>query len=315
MWWRRALEGYTRYFAVWVILFGVVAWYFPAPFLSIQNGLKFFFALTMFGIGVALKPADFLRIAEKPGVVAIGCAAQFTIMPFGAWLVARFFNLPDDLAMGLILTGAAPGAMASNVMTYVAKADTAYSVSLTTVSTLLCPILTPVLTLFLAHARMEVPFWSMVLDVTLTVVAPVLVGFAVRNLLGKRLEKILPVFPAISATFIVFITSMVIALNHDRLMGLSMIVLVACLTLNLWGMAGGYAVGYATRLNQARRRTLSIEVGMQNAGLGVVLALKHFGTGATIPSAVFVFACIITASLFAVYWQRRTDDDDNRASA
>ncbi len=300
----RVLALYTRWFAVWVVLFGAVAWFWPEPFLLIRGGIKIFFALTMFGIGVALKPEDFVRIAKTPVIVAIGCAAQFTIMPFGAFLIARAAGLPDDLAMGLILTGAAPGAMASNVVTYIARADTAYSVSLTTASTLLCPLLTPGLTLLLAGARMDVPFWGMMIDVLLTVVLPVVAGFGVRNLLGGRLEKILPVFPAVSATFIVFITSLVVALNRDHIAGLTGLLLAVCLTLNLGGMLGGYSVGALARMNTARRRTLSIEVGMQNAGLGVVLALKHFGERATIPSAVFVFVCIITASIAAALWQR-----------
>jgi len=140
------LSFYTKYFAVWVILFGVVAFLFPEPFVALKDYNKHFFALTMFGIGAVLQLEDFKRIAKKPLIVLIGSCAQFSIMPLGAFILAKAFALPPEIAVGLILTGSAPGAMASNVMSYIAKADTAYSVSLTTVSTLLCPLLTPGLT-------------------------------------------------------------------------------------------------------------------------------------------------------------------------
>ena len=136
------------------------------------------------------------------------------------------------------------------------------------------------------------------------VVIPLFVGFGVRHLLKEKLERILPVFPAISATFIIFICSLVIAINRDRLGGVTPLVLVAVGILNLYGMAAGYSVGSLFRMRRDRRRTLAIEIGMQNAGLGTILALAHFGEKAAIPAAVFVFVCIITASVMAAFWQR-----------
>jgi BASS family bile acid:Na+ symporter len=302
----KVLAFYTRYFAVWVVIFGVVAYFWPGPFQFLRPYNKLFFALTMFGIGAVLDVEDFRQVIRNPVIVLIGSAAQFTVMPFGAFLMARWLRLPDELAVGLILTGAAPGAMSSNVMSYIAKADTAYSVSLTTVSTLLCPILTPGLTFLLARGtRLDVPFWAMTLDVLVTVILPLFAGFVVRYYLGRRLEKVLPVFPAISATFIIFICSLVIALNRERLRELTGVVVAAVLVLNLGGMLAGYGIATLFRMSVLRRRTLSIEIGMQNAGLGTVLALAHFGPRATIPTAVFVFACIITASVMASVWQRR----------
>jgi BASS family bile acid:Na+ symporter len=301
----KVLSYYTRYFAVWVVVFGFVAYWWPGPFTLLGGYNKLFFALTVFGIGAVLDVEDFRRIVRSPTIVLIGSAAQFTIMPFGAFLVGRLLRLPDELTVGLILTGAAPGAMSSNVMSYLAKADTAYSVSLTTVSTLLCPLLTPGLTVLLAQGtRMNVSFLRMMLDVILTVIVPLFIGFGVRYCFGRRLEKILPVFPAVSVTFIIFICSLVIALNRDRLAGTTPLVVAATLILNLGGMLAGYGVGSLFRMELRRRRTLSIEIGMQNAGLGTVLALAHFGPEATIPTAAFVFVCIITASIMASIWQK-----------
>ena len=302
----RILNFYTKYFAVWVIVFGAVAYFFPAPFIAVKGGMEWFFALTMFGIGAVLQADDFKRIAKKPIIVFIGCCAQFTIMPLGAFLLAKAFNLPTEIAVGLILTGSAPGAMASNVMSYIAKADTAYSVSLTTVSTLLCPLLTPGLTLLLAGSMLKVAFWDMVLSVLKMVVIPLLIGFGVRHCLKEKVEKILSIFPAISVTFIIFICSLVIALNRNYLLMVTGPILISALVLNIYGMTAGYGTGKLFQMNIKRRRTLSIEIGMQNAGLGMVLALKHFSEKTAIPAVVFVFICIITASIMAAIWQKNT---------
>jgi len=301
----RALSFYTRYFTIWVILGGLAAYAWPEPFKALAPWNEWFFALTMFGIGAVLRMEDFRRILKSPAIVLIGSVAQFTIMPLGAFIVSRLLGLSDELAVGLILAGSAPGAMSSNVMSYVAKADTAYSVSLTTVSTLLCPFLTPTLTCMLARGtEFHVPILEMMIDLMFMVILPLFLGFALRSCLGERLRKVLPVFPAISATFIVFVCSLVIAVNRDRLHDLTGIILVAVLALNIAGMLAGYGVGALFRMDVSRRRTLSIEIGMQNAGLGTVLALEHFGPGATVPTAVFVFVCIITASIMASLWQK-----------
>jgi BASS family bile acid:Na+ symporter len=177
-------------------------------------------------------------------------------------------------------------------------------VSLTTVSTLLCPVLTPGLTWLLADSQLDVPFLDMVLDVMYMVIIPLLGGFTVRHFLRERLEKILPVFPAISVTFIIFITSLVVALNKTFLILATGPVLLTGLILNIYGILAGYGVAAAFKMTVARRRTLAIEIGMQNAGLGTSLALQHFGEKAAIPAAVFVFICIITASIMAEIWQK-----------
>ena len=305
---KKILFFYTKYFVVWVILFGVVAYIFPKPFVALKPGMDWFFALTMFGIGVVLKIEDFKHIAAKPAIILIGSGAQFSIMPLGAFVLTKLFNLPPEIAVGLILTGSAPGAMASNVMSYIAKADTAYSVSLTTVSTLLCPLLTPGLTFILAKSSFDIPFWQMMLSVIKMVIVPLFIGFGIRHYFKEKVEKILEIFPAISVTFIIFICSLVIALNKDYLIMITGLILAAVVILNIYGMLAGYGVGTVFRMDISRRRTLAIEIGMQNAGLGTVLALKHFGEKAAMPAAAFVFICIITASIMTELWQRQAGD-------
>jgi len=301
---KKILSFYTKYFAVWVVLFGVTAYFLPGPFVALKSYMDWFFALTMFGIGAVLQIEDFKRIVQKPVLILIGTVTEFTVMPFGAFAVAKLFGLPPEIAVGLILTGAAPGAMSSNVLSYIAKADAAYSVSLTTVTTLLCPVLTPGLTFLLAGSMLEIPFLDMVVSVMKMVIVPLFVGFGVRYYLKERIDRILPVFPAISITFIIFICSLVIALNKQYLVHVTGVILAAGIVLNIGGMLAGYGVGVAFRMDVRRRRTLAIDIGMQNAGLGTVLALKHFNEQAAMPAAIFVFICIITASIMAAIWQR-----------
>jgi BASS family bile acid:Na+ symporter len=303
----KILSFYTRYFAVWVIGLAIAAYIFPAPFVFIGVFKNWFFALTMFGIGAVLCAEDFAHIIKNPVVILIGALAQFIIMPFGAYLLSHLFNLPAEVSAGLILAGAAPDAMAGNVMAYIAKADTAYAVSLTTVTTLSCPVLTPGLTWLLAKSRLPIQFWAMLSDLMLTVIIPLFLGFAARHYFKKQFEKILPVFPALSTTFIVFICALVVAINREFILQATGPILAAVVILNIGGMAGGYGVGAFFKMGIPQKRTLAIQVGMQNAALGTKLALDHIGPKAAIPTAFFIFVCIFTAALAAAFWRRSSD--------
>lgn len=301
----KILNVYNSLFPFWVIAAGTLAFFFPTLFLPLKNGMELFFAVTMFGVGMVMDPSAFADIMKNVKTVIIGVVSQFSIMPLLAWFVATAFMLPDDLKLGLILAGSAPGAMASNVLCYLAGADVAYSVSLTTASTLLAPLFTPLLTLLLAHTLLKVSFTALFLSVIKMVIVPLLLGIGLKKALNTRVEPFIKVFPAISTTFITFICALVIALNKNYLMQISGLVFLAAVMLNLLGLILGYAVGSFFEFNLLRKRALAIEIGMQNAGLGSVLALKHFNEKAALPSAIFVFICIISASMLASYWSRR----------
>jgi BASS family bile acid:Na+ symporter len=305
----KILSLYTRLFALWVVLGGVTAYFWPGPFAALKTFADWLFFLTMFGIGAVLETSDFRRIVQRPVIVLIGTITQYTLMPLIAWVIAVALNLDPQIRVGLVLTASAPGAMSSSVISYLAKADLAYSVSLTTVSTLLAPIATPGLTYLLAGSGLNVPFTNMLKDVVFLVILPLFVGFGVRYLFRARVQKIEPVFPAISVTFIVLICSRVIATNRSYLAEMSLMLVSIGLLMNILGMAGGYLIAWISRMNVAQRRSLAIEGGMQNAGLGTVLASRHFTDKAALPSAAFVFICIITASLMAAWWQRHLPEE------
>lgn len=301
----KILSLYTRLFAVWVVAGGLIAYLWPEPFAGLDKlSVNCLFALTMFGIGAVLQTEDFRRIVQRPMIVLIGTVTQYSLMPLTAFAIARGFHLDPQLSVGLILTASAPGAMSSSVVSYVAKADLAYSVSLTTVSTLLAPVATPGLTWLLARSTLEVPVLNMLVEVVLLVIVPLVAGFVIRHFFSRKVERISAVFPAISVTFIVLICSRTIAANRESLIGMSAMLLGIGVLMNLIGLAGGYLVAWIWRMDVAQRRSLAIEGGMQNAGLGAVLASQHFSDRAAMPAAAFVFICIITASLLAAYWQR-----------
>jgi BASS family bile acid:Na+ symporter len=263
-----------------------------------------FFALTMFGVGMVLQPGDFITIIKSIKIVIIGVAAQFSVMPLCGFLIAWLFHFNNEFSLGLILTGAAPGAMASNILSYLAGADVAYSVSLTTASTLLAPVLTPLLTLILANTYLEVPFWDMFFSVSKMVLIPLIAGVVINHYFHHRVRTIEKVFPAISTTFIAFVCALVIALNRGYLPQIDLWIFLAVILLNVAGLSIGYYIGYISRFPVKRKRALSIEIGMQNAGLGSVLALKHFNAKTALPAVIFVFICIFTASILVPLWTR-----------
>jgi BASS family bile acid:Na+ symporter len=305
---QRFLDLFNRLFVVWVMLAGLIAFLYPAFFVAQRDFMEFFFAITMFGIGMVLDPHDFINIFKNFRVVLIGVVAQFSIMPLSAYLVSKVFAFSDDFALGLILTGSAPGAMASNVLSYLAGADVAYSVSLTTVSTFLAPVMTPLLTLFLANTILDIPFWALMQSVSLMVLLPLVLGILIRRIAGERIVPFKSIFPAISTAFIAFICGLVIALNRDYLLNITWLIFIAALLLNVSGLFAGYMTGQVFGFSTLRKRALSIEIGMQNAGLGSVLALKHFNERTALPAIIFVFICIITAAMLVPIWSKTSNE-------
>ncbi|MDD5195278.1 MAG: bile acid:sodium symporter family protein, partial [Candidatus Omnitrophica bacterium] len=267
------------------------------------------FAFTMFGIGCLLSTKDFVPIFKKPKLVFLGTLAQFVIMPTLAFCIIKVLKLPPALAVGLILAAAVPDAMAAGVMSYLAEADVAFSVALTTATTLISPVITPALTFFLGRQYIPMQFWPMVKSIMMMVILPLLLGLWVQHRFHKITSKVKPVFPAISTLFIAFICGLVVALNHDALGKVTGVVFIAVISLNILGLVFGYLAAKGFRFNLAQRRTLAINVGMQNAGMGAVLAIKHISNEAAIPNALFATWCIVSAAILAGIWSKKSKAD------
>ena len=304
---KKLFELFSRLMPVWVVLFGVIGFYFPAPVLIFKPYFEWMFFLTMIGIGAVLNFSEFIPIIKKPHTVFLGIFAQFLIMPSLAFLIGHILNLSVPLRLGLILAGCVPGAMASNIIAYLAKTDVAYSIAITSTATLLSPILTPVLTYLYAHTIIEVPFLKMFLLIIKIVILPLCIGFILRRFYRGKINNISYVFPAFSTVFIALICAVVVAANRESLLKVSFVVFVAVFILNSSGLLLGYFAGVLYRFDQRRRRTLAIEVGMQNAGLGALLALKLFSDETAIVPAIFATWCVITASILAEIWSFRAN--------
>lgn len=303
------LHTFNKYIAVWVALLGVLAYLQPNLFTVFRKSINIFFGAAMFGIGLVIREEDYKNILSSPGKVAFGVICQFTVMPLLALLTSWMFKLSTPWTIGLILTGSAPGAMTSNVISYLSKGDVAYSVSLTAVSTMLCPLLTPLITLLFAGQRVPVSFWPMFLTIVYVVVLPLVAGFVFRKIMSDQVKKLGEIPSTLSVIAILIITSFVIAANKESLGFATFAILAAVAFHNAAGMVLGFFAGYLGKLDFLGRKTLSIEIGMQNAGLGVILALAHFGKDVAVPAAIFTVWCIFTASLLIYLWsflERRT---------
>jgi len=297
---------------VLVLLVGAVALFLPESFIWIETKtINPMLGVIMFGMGLTLSPKDFKIVLSRPKDILIGCLAQFTIMPLLAWLLTLAFSLPKELALGVILVGCCPGGTASNVITYLAKGDLALSVGMTACSTLLAPIVTPLLVWLMAGTMVNVDTLGMLLSIVYVVIAPIIVGLLCQHFLPKLTKAVTPYLPAFSSLAIAITVGIVVSHNADRLMLGGMIVILVVILHNLLGLSLGFTIGRLLRLEKPKCIALSIEVGMQNSGLASSLANMHFAAYplATIPGAVFSVWHNISGALAARIFQRTTNNN------
>ena len=282
--------------ALFTLVGTILAWLYPAPFLGIKPYFLFFFAATMFALGIVLEPVELRSTLRQPKSIALGVLAQFLIMPTLGFLVAHYGGLSPQLAVGFIIVACAPGAMASNVIVYLAGGALAYSIALTTVATFLSPLLTPSLVQILGGVFVPIPFWQMMQTIVLTVVLPLTLGMVLRPRLGRGLKFATELAPAVASLAIVIICSYAVAANADRIALAGPSIFGFVIGLNAKGYGLGWIRVRLFGIDRRHRITLSIEIGMQNAGLGVALALKHFEPETALPGALFAVWCILTAA-------------------
>ncbi|MDZ7754097.1 MAG: bile acid:sodium symporter family protein [Gammaproteobacteria bacterium] len=294
-----------RRFPYIAIALCAVAVAIPEFFIPARVAIVPLLGLVMFGMGMTLRLEDFKAVARRPRVVGLGVLLQFTIMPFAAWLVALAFGLPPQLAAGMVLVGAGPGGTASNVICYLARGDVALSITLTAVSTVMAIALTPFLTWLYVGQTVPVPVTDMLWDIARIVLLPVFAGVAFNTWLGHRLGAVRELFPAVSVLAIVAIIAIIVALNAHQLGSIGLAVVGAVMVHNLLGLGGGYWVPRLLGHDARTSRTLAIEVGMQNSGLGVALAIKHFSPLAALPGAVFSIWHNLSGAALAAHWARR----------
>lgn len=292
-------------FPLLVVLAGVVGFLIPDTFKPLAPSVPYLLGVIMFCMGLTLTPPDFASVAKRPWAVVLGIIAHYVIMPGAGWLIAVALNLEPQLAVGLILVGCAPSGTASNVMAFLAKGDVALSVAVASVSTLIAPIVTPLLVFFLAGSFLNIDAGSMVLDIVKTVLLPVLGGLAARLFLKKLVNKVLPALPWASAVVISLIVAVVVAGSSSKIVAASGIVFLAVVLHNGFGLGLGYLAGKLGRLDSKARRALAFEVGMQNSGLAATLATAHFTALAALPSAVFSLWHNVSGAIVAAWLARK----------
>ncbi|THE65090.1 bile acid:sodium symporter family protein [Salinadaptatus halalkaliphilus] len=281
----------SKYFVVWVLIAAAVALYAPETFVPIGDYISILLGIIMLGMGLTLTPADFRRILERPRDVLIGALAQWIAMPVIAYVLVVGLGLPWEIGVGLILVGAAPGGTASNVMTYLGRGDVALSVTITSLTTIAAPLVMPAWVVLLAGEQISVTFAEMAESIVLIVLIPVVAGLLLRLALDKYAPTAakagLSIFPAISVVAIVAIVAAVVGLNVEEILTASAVVFLAVVLHNGLGLGAGYGVGYLTGMTEDRARACAFEVGLQNSGLAVALAVAFFDPVAALIPALF----------------------------
>ena len=294
----------TRFFPLWAILLSAVAYVLPELFIPLKGSLFFLLGLVMFGMGISLKARDFLAVIKSPKPIILGLLLQFLCMPFFAWALSSWLQLPLMLATGMLLVGASPGGTASNVICYLAKGNVALSITVTAMSTLVAVVATPFLSFLYLSQQVDVPAMKMLIDIFKIIILPVTAGIICNQLFGRFLKTARHIFPAVSVLSIVLIIAIIVALNQSRLGDIGLLLVTAVALHNALGLLVGYWVPRMLGMDKKTSKTLAIEVGMQNSGLAVALAVKYFSPIAALPGALFSLWHNLSGALLASAWSR-----------
>ncbi len=298
----------TNLFPVWVLLGGLLALWHPGWFAWFQGDLIVWgLAVIMLGMGITLSLDDFKKVLAMPKAIAVGFAAQYTIMPFLGWAVARALSLDTATAVGLILVGCCPSGTASNVVNYLARSNVPLSVLMTMCTTFAAVVLTPLLTKLLAGTYVPVDGWALFLDTVKVILAPLVLGLALHHSAPRLVQRVLPVAPLVSVFAIAMICSSIIGQQAESIKRSGGQMLLAVFLLHAGGFALGHLFARVFGFDEIVRRTVSVEVGMQNSGLAVVLARNNFPAlpAAATPCAISATFHSVIGSLLAGYWRLR----------
>lgn len=291
-------------FVIWVLLGATWGYLAPEAAASGEAWIPEALAGIMLGMGLTLTQQDILNLRHAGKLLILGVALQYLVMPFSAWLIAVALGLPKLLALGVILVGSCPGGTASNVVVFLARGDVALSVGMTTLSTLLSPILTPMWIWILASTWLSIDPLPLLWTVTKIVLLPVVLGILLRRFWQPSAWFFEGVLPMVSIAIIAWIVGVIVGLNHDQL-NLTGMVLLAVILHNALGLFFGYQGTKFQTVNPVPRRTIAIEVGMQNSGLAVALAIAHFGPMAAVPGAIFSVWHNVAGPLLASIWRQK----------
>lgn len=302
-----------KYMAIIVLAVAALALFVPKSSMWIQTSwVNYLLMVVMFGMGLTMKLSDFGVVFSRPKDIIIGCSAQFIIMPLLAFALGKTFGLERSLLVGVMLVGTCPGGTASNVITYLSKGDVSISVGMTSVNTLLSPLLTPALTYLFLRTSVHVDVKAMIFSIIQVVAVPIGLGILINKLMPKVCEKIKDILPCISVTAICLIIAAVVSHNSEKILSTGAVIFAVVILHNLLGYVCGYLVGVLFKMDISRKKAVAIEIGMQNSGLATTLAGSAFPdlSMATVPGAIFsVWHNISGAVLAGVFRRMGTDKD------
>ena len=296
----------SRYMAAIVVLVTALSLIIPTSTLWVKTSwINYLLIVVMFGMGLILKTDDFALLIKRPKEIIIGALVQFTVMPLLAFCLIKFFNLDTALSVGIILVGTCPGGTASNVITYFAKGDIALSVCMTSVNTLLAPILTPLITYCLLKTTLNFDITGMFLSLVNIILLPIILGFIINKLFGKFTQKIIKALPLVSTLAICLIIASVVSHNAEKIYSCGMIILVIVILHNVLGYLFGFLIAKILKMTPEKTKAFSIEIGMQNSGLATSLAGTTFPNlaAATVPGAIFSVWHNISGALLAAFYR------------
>lgn len=307
-------EFFGKYMALIVLAVAALALFVPQSSLWIDTSwINYLLMVVMFGMGLTMKPRDFALVFKRPKDILAGTAAQFIIMPALAFGLSKLFQLDPALTAGVVLVGTCPGGTSSNVITYLSKGDVALSVGMTSVNTLLAPLLTPAITWLLLQTTVRVDVWAMFWSIIQVIIIPVTLGFAINRFFGKFTKKAVAVLPSVSTVAICLIIAAVVSHNAEKIYTSGVLVFAVVILHNLLGYAGGFGLGKLLKMPPEKVKALSIEVGMQNSGLATSLAGTAFSglAMATVPGAVFSVWHNISGAILAGFYRRWKNSGEN----
>ena len=301
----------TKYMAILILGVAVVALFVPKTALWVQTSwINNLLMLVMFGMGLTLNSKDFLMVLKRPKEILIGGVTQFTVMPILAFILSKMFDLDTALLAGVILVGACPGGTASNVMTYLAKGDVALSVGMTSVNTLLAPVLTPLITYFFLRTSVDMDILAMFLSIIKVVIVPIGLGLLITKLWGKLTQKASTYLPFVSVMAITLIIASVVSHNSEQILETGCVIFAVVILHNLLGYAAGFGIASILHMNTAQKKAMSMEIGMQNSGLATSLAMTSFPNlaMATVPGAIFSVWHNISGGILASFFRKWKDN-------
>lgn len=298
----------ARWMSVFILVVTACAVLWPTFFTAVPMWMVSpLLGVIMFGMGLTLSPRDFYVLLKRPREVVVGCVAQFTVMPLVAWALTRMFRLPDDVAIGVILVGCCPGGTASNVITYLAGGDLALSVGITSCTTIMAPVMTPLLVWLTMGHTVNVDTLGMLLSIVYVIIAPIVAGLLFQRCMPRLTQRAVPLLPGFSSLSIALVVALVVSHAAEKLFVAGAMVVVVTVIHNALGLASGYALASLSGLSRPKRVAISVEVGMQNSGLASSLAVMHFAAYpmAAVPGAVFSVWHNISGSIIARWYKKR----------